>query len=195
MGCGETTTLAVLATTVPVSPSPLPLSPTLPASTVSPALPPSTISQTLPLATISQTLVPATATPIIPDTAKLGTPFEIKFGRPVQIPAEGLEVRFEQIITDSRCPVSEGNIGVACATAGQISIRVSIRKGEQILAVTALDLQKLTPKDATAKISPYTLKFVEVRPKRVYILVDGKGQNKVIPPEDYVATLLLNREQ
>lgn len=64
------------------------------------------------------------AKPKEPVTAKLGEPVELRQGEAARIASEALEIRFEAVASDSRCPR-----GVTCIWAGEASVRVEVRLG------------------------------------------------------------------
>jgi hypothetical protein len=56
--------------------------------------------------------------------ANLGEDFSLDIGQSVYITGEGLEIEFVDVTGDSRCPE-----GVTCIWAGEVTAKVSIRKG------------------------------------------------------------------
>ena len=95
--------------------------------------------------------------------AVLGEPFEIKIGKSVAISAQKLDVSFERVNEDSRCPKD-----VNCVWAGQISVIVGMKKAAKTLGTAQLTVQSsnyVTPK-SIGKIGSYYVKLLEVAPER-----------------------------
>ena len=95
--------------------------------------------------------------------AVLGQPFEVEIGKSIVIPAQKLDVHFERVLEDSRCPRD-----VECVWAGQISVAIEMKNATQKLGAAQLTLQEnrhVTPK-SIGKIGPYYVKLLEVAPER-----------------------------
>ena len=58
-------------------------------------------------------------------TASLGQAFEVPIHHAASLPAEGLQLTFQAVTKDSRCPT-----GVQCVTAGEADYTVRITKGD-----------------------------------------------------------------
>jgi len=56
--------------------------------------------------------------------AKLGENNSLDIGQSVYITSEGMQIEFVDVTSDSRCPE-----GVTCIWAGEVTAKVSIRKG------------------------------------------------------------------
>ena len=116
---------------------------------------------------------PATPTPR-PRPVPLGTEFVLAPGQASRV--DGLEVRFEAVKDDSRCPVD-----VTCVWAGDATAVVNARRGG-----TARDLElhaSGTPREVTYEGFQITL--VKLEPAR--------RSTRDIPPADYRATLSVSR--
>ena len=56
-----------------------------------------------------------------PVQATLGEPFKLVLHQAAVFASEGLELRFEEVLEDSRCPP-----GMVCVWAGRVRVRVSL---------------------------------------------------------------------
>ncbi len=93
----------------------------------------------------------------------LGQPFEVEIGKSTAIPSEKLDVSFERVTEDSRCPKD-----MDCYWAGQISVVVGLKKAGKKLGTALLTVQGsryVTPK-SIGKIGPYWVKLTEVSPEK-----------------------------
>src|SRR5919197_2419394 len=64
----------------------------------------------------------------------IGESFAIKIGQSVTFASEGLELAFETVVSDSRCPR-----GVQCIRAGEATIRFAVEKAPNARA--SIELQ------------------------------------------------------
>lgn len=86
----------------------------------------------------------------------LGAGFKLRVGGVASIAGEKLRVEFQELLSDSRCPV-----GVVCVWAGEAKIRVRIERPPD--APAELDLSTRVP----AKYLSYELQLVNVAPAPV----------------------------
>ena len=114
--------------------------------------------------------------PVAP-AAGLDRPFTLKIGASTSIEAEKLQIGFDRVISDSRCPR-----GAQCIVAGEAVLRVWLQKSP-----SAREHRELTtmPEGAQAEYGAYRIKLVTLDP---YPSVD-----KAIRPSEYVATFLVTR--
>ena len=110
-------------------------------------------------------------------TAGIGEPFTLGVGQSAQIAAEGMAVKFNEVIDDSRCPQ-----GVTCIWAGQASSRVTITyQGKDYPMVLTL----LGSTDQTKEsFAQYTL---------IYGLSPYPVQGQRISPKDYRLNLTVTK--
>lgn len=95
--------------------------------------------------------------------AVFGQPFTVEIGKSTSIPAQKLDVSFERVTEDSRCPRD-----VECFWSGQISVVVGLKKANKKLGTANLTVQGstyVTPK-SIGKIGGYWVKIIEVAPER-----------------------------
>ena len=105
---------------------------------------------------------------------------DIKYGESVLIPLEDLTIKFNEIISDSRCPE-----GVICFWQGTAKIELKISKGSEIQTDT---IQTYIPeKIITIGKSNNSYKFLL---KNVY---PYPKYNTAIDKKDYVITLNVSR--
>lgn len=116
--------------------------------------------------------------PASPTDASLDQPFKLSPGASVVIKAETLEVGFDRVLSDSRCPR-----GVNCIVAGEATVRVWLSKS----ATTREDRELKTPGAEEAVYGAYRIKLVSLDP---YPTAD-----RTIRPSDYVVTLVVSRDR
>lgn len=95
--------------------------------------------------------------------AVLGQPFEVQIGKSTRIPSQKLDVTFERVTEDSRCPKD-----VECVWAGQIGVVVGLKQAGKNWGSANLIVQGnhyVTPK-SIGKIGPYHVKLVAAAPER-----------------------------
>ena len=95
--------------------------------------------------------------------AVLGQAFEVEIGKSTRIPAQKLDVEFERVTEDSRCPKD-----MDCYWAGQIGVVIGLKKAGKKLGTALLTVQGsryVTP-ESIGKIGPYWIKFVEAAPEK-----------------------------
>ena len=109
----------------------------------------------------------------------LGDSFAIKVGQSVMFAGEGLELAFETVVSDSRCPR-----GVQCIRAGEATIRIAVEKAPNARASFEL---LTTPSRNEATYSPYSIRLLGVNPY--------PDAGRRIQPEEYEATLVVTRPQ
>lgn len=120
------------------------------------------------LASFACSSTPADATPV-----PLGRDFDLKAAESVRLDGTDLVIHFDAVLNDSRCPVD-----VQCITAGDATVRLSVREGDG--ASTRLELHTMEePKEGFH--GAFVVRLVELRP----LPRDGRP----VAAGDYVATL------
>ena len=114
--------------------------------------------------------------PSAPKTVGLDQPFTLAAGASARVDAENLQVGFDRVVSDSRCPR-----GAQCVVAGEAVVRVWLSKSPEARGNRDLT----TPNAAEAVYGAYRITLVTLDP---YPTVDH-----TIRPSDYVATLLVTR--
>ena len=112
------------------------------------------------------------------EVIRLGQEFEMKIDQEALLEGEGLTVRFDSVLEDSRCPE-----GVDCIWSGNAKIRLKPSKQKQTPATIELNT------DAGAKSSPYLnyeIKLVGLKPRPK---ADAKVQ-----PDEYKVTLIVTKK-
>lgn len=109
-----------------------------------------------------------------PPEPVLGKEFQIKSEQELAFSEENLTIEFIGVEEDSRCPE-----GVVCVWAG--NARIFLRLNQERLELNST----LDPKEQRVD-SLYFVRFVSLDPYPVY--------GETIDPEDYVATLIINRK-
>ena len=107
----------------------------------------------------------------------LDQPFTLKPGESASIGAERVQVAFERVLSDSRCPRD-----VQCIQAGEAVVRVQLtipgRERQMLDLSTSRDRE-------TANVGSYTLSLTALDPVPL--------ASKPTKPADYRATLVLRR--
>jgi hypothetical protein len=111
-------------------------------------------------------------------TAQLGEAFTVENGGS-SVLVDGLGVRFEELLTDSRCPID-----VNCITAGDASIRVSVRTSPDKSPEKQLTLH--TGADGSL---PRTVNIDDTRALELIDLKPLPLSGMRIPASEYTATL------
>jgi hypothetical protein len=128
---------------------------------------------------VAQESRPTAGGAVGPVAAVLGTPFELPQGAVAKIDTERLEIRFVEVLEDSRCPPN-----VQCVWAGRARIRVSVSQdgnGLGDLELSTLDQAQ----DKAPKLAGYRFTFVAVAP--------GPPAAGGPIPDHYVATLRVEK--
>ena len=120
---------------------------------------------------------PAAAKPPVPAT--LGEPFKLVLHQAAVFAPEGLELRFEEVLEDSRCPP-----GMVCVWAGRVRIRVSLQKSGSTIGGAELSTMD-TAQEKVPTVEGYTLTLAGVDPAAKS--GGGLGQS------EYVVTLRVAR--
>ncbi|MEH2044235.1 hypothetical protein [Nostoc sp.] len=115
--------------------------------------------------------------------AKVGTidtPFYIKYGKTAYLPTENLEIKFSEVIQDSRCPSN-----VTCIWQGEVIIGLDIIKnGKQVstLTLTLIPGRDPLPIQLSDKSS---VKLIRVSPYPI--------NGKTIALQDYIVKIVVSR--
>ncbi len=104
-----------------------------------------------------------------------GEPFPLRMGEERQLPSEELAVRFAALVGDSRCPRD-----VTCFWEGDAEIEVDLSRGEQRTTLR-LHTHPDRGRQAAALGCSVRLEALDPYPQT----------SDPIPPEDYVATLVI----
>ena len=120
----------------------------------------------------------AAGSPAAPGSVKLNQAFTLKVGTSTSVDGEGIQVGFETVVSESRCPK-----GAQCIVAGDATIRVWLARGSQ--ARETRELKTAPPSATQVVIDPYRLTLSALTPEPT---VDGTPR-----PSDYVATLVVAR--
>ena len=105
--------------------------------------------------------------------ATLNEPIQLAPGQWASFKAEKLEVQFVGIDDDSRCPND-----VTCVWAGEVVVRLTLRRDSRNKEVAVKETQGLT-------VDGYTISILQVLPPR--------ASSGPIPPADYRVTLKITR--
>ena len=99
------------------------------------------------------TTLQPTATPAV---AQMNQPFQLGGGQQISLPDPNLQIKFESVLEDSRCPRSE-----LCVQAGsaRVALLITLASGEsaQVELSTA-------PNQETASFDNYTIQLQNVEP-------------------------------
>ena len=111
-------------------------------------------------------------------SAKINQAFTLKVGTSTSVDGEGIQIGFDSVVSDSRCPK-----GAQCIVAGDATIRVWLMRDSQARETREL---KTNPVDAAQiVIGQYRLTLTSLTPEPT---VDGTPR-----ASDYVATLVVAR--
>ncbi len=113
-----------------------------------------------------------------PRTVALGESFRLKVGESVTIEAEVLEIGFEDVSADSRCPKGE-----QCIREGKATVRVWMRKAAAPKQTSDLDIS--SQDEGASTHLGYEVKLLRLDPHPI--------AGKAIQRQDYLATLEVTR--
>ena len=126
------------------------------------------------------TLVAALACAAVsPQSPSLDREFELRAGASARLEGTDLEVRFESVPKDSRCPVD-----VQCFTAGDATVALRVEGGGTPASTHELHT---VDEPRQAQHGPYAIALVGLMPRPV--------STRAIPAGDYVATIVVNRAE
>ena len=134
----------------------------------------------MPFTTLALTLWAALAAPEDaprPRPVTLGERFALRTGEAAAVESEKLEVRFDEVVSDSRCPK-----GVQCIAAGDATIRITVQKAS---ARSSHELHTEGRAGQEASVDGLTIRLLGLDPYPV----DGKATD----PRAYLATLRVTR--
>ena len=109
--------------------------------------------------------------------AQAGQPFMLKLGASATVEAEELQVGFERVVSDSRCPT-----GARCIQEGEAIVRVWLVKAPAQRETRDV---ATTPQRDTGTYGAYRVKLVGLEPY--------PNLKQATRASDYVATLLVTR--
>jgi len=116
-------------------------------------------------------------TPSAASPAQLNQPFALMAGASATVETENLQIGFDRVLSDSRCPR-----GAQCITAGEAIVRIWVSK-----APAPRETRDLTtiPAADEAVYGAYRIKLVSLDPYPI--------ANATVRASEYVATLLATR--
>ncbi|HIK32113.1 MAG TPA: hypothetical protein IGS17_07590 [Oscillatoriales cyanobacterium M59_W2019_021] len=91
--------------------------------------------------------------------AKLDRQFEIRYDQVVRIPAEDLDLKFTDVVGDSRCPSD-----TQCVFQGRVEIVLQVVRGDRDLGNVNLVRQAGLENEAMATIDGYSIQLIDVKP-------------------------------
>ena len=112
-------------------------------------------------------------------TVDAGRPFSLRVGETVRLTNESLQLGFDGVSADSRCPKGE-----QCVTAGDAIVRIWWRQGDAARQTRELHLDARAVR--SARVGSLTLELLGLEPAPL--------TGRSIAPGAYVATLVLGRE-
>ena len=118
--------------------------------------------------------------PVSPSPASLDEAFDLKAGGSTTIRDENLQVGFDRVLSDSRCPR-----GTRCIAEGDATVRVWLLKPPRGRA--AHELQTTPPAAAEAAYDGYRIRLVALAP-----YPEG---DRPVRSSEYVTTLVVTRSQ
>ncbi|PKL74652.1 MAG: hypothetical protein CVV27_19405 [Candidatus Melainabacteria bacterium HGW-Melainabacteria-1] len=105
--------------------------------------------------------------------------FSLKYRLPAKIGAENLEISFQDLIQDSRCPSD-----VKCGVAGDVSARFKLSQNGKVLGQPEL---RLGFGEVSTVVGNYRLTWVKVKPETV-------RSTENVPDSDYVLTVRVSKD-
>ena len=112
-----------------------------------------------------------------PRPVHLDESFALHAGESAKLDSEKLEIRFDVVVSDSRCPK-----GAQCIVEGDATVRITVKKAS---AKTSYELHTSERAAQEASHDGLTIRLVRLDPYPV--------EGKAIDGRDYEATLLVTR--
>jgi hypothetical protein len=112
-----------------------------------------------------------------PRPVHLDESFALHVGESAKVYSENLEIRFEGVVSDSRCPK-----GDQCIVEGDATVRITVRKPS---GRTSCELHTSERAGQEATEDGLTIRLLRLDPYPV--------EGKAIEPRDYEATLQITR--
>jgi len=106
----------------------------------------------------------------------LGQSFELRAERSARL-TDGLEIRFDAVRSDSRCPID-----VVCVTAGDATVAISVTPPAGARVEREVHTQ---PAGAETVVNDYVIRLTGLAPLPL--------SNRPTPADDYVATFTVGR--
>lgn len=125
------------------------------------------------------TVVVRTGAP--PATAGVNQPFVLKIGQTARIENENVQLTFEGVKQDSRCPVL-----VTCVTRGNAVVEVTLKETVGSAQTFVLNTDETTQNRRIPDIGKYTVQLLALTPYPRGAFADSE-----IAPAEYEATLML----
>ncbi len=125
--------------------------------------------------------MPPDAAPI---PATLDSPFQLQLGQTALLQAQGISVKFVEVVEDSRCPM-----GVECVWAGQALILIQVSSQDDALGIGVQErtLQVGLADSVDGVSDSYLFEFLSLAP-----LPQASEQGAQVQP-DYIATLVVSK--
>ena len=112
------------------------------------------------------------------EVIRLGQEFDLKINQEAMIEGEALDVVFESVLEDSRCPE-----GVDCIWSGNAKIK--LRSGKQKQTPAAVELNTNVGSKSSSYLN-YDIRLVALKPR--------PKADKPIQPNEYRATLIVTKK-
>jgi hypothetical protein len=112
--------------------------------------------------------------PTQPDRVPVGEPFDLRVGQTAAT-AEGFRIRFDEVRSDSRCPLD-----ALCIRAGEAVIAVTLSMAGE--APSGRELQTVAPL-SQVEYSRFAITLSQLQPY--------PRSDRQIQPQDYVATFIV----
>ncbi|MEZ0368575.1 MAG: hypothetical protein ACAI44_05730, partial [Candidatus Sericytochromatia bacterium] len=112
--------------------------------------------------------------------ASLDQDLRLKYRQPVQIPSEKLQISYEALIQDSRCPSD-----VQCVRAGDVTVKLKLSQNGSELGQPELTFGAGADK-AIAKVGDYQVSLVKVEP-------ESKLSTQHLQASDYTLTVRVSK--
>ncbi len=111
---------------------------------------------------------------------KLDAEFRLPIHETATVDGHGLDLEFDDVTEDTRCP-----IGDRCIWAGQVSMRVSLTRGEESLGDVKLTSRVGEHDSTDGKVDGFSIRLISLEPY--------PESGKQVPKTDYVATLMVSQ--
>lgn len=113
----------------------------------------------------------------------------VRFQQPFPVAGQNSELNFIELVQDSRCPSD-----VTCIWAGEVTVKVQLKQGGQVVGAADLTLTG-DPAKASARLGDYQLTLLEVTPYPVSTQARQAADYQIKVQLDVLLDLIKTRPQ
>ncbi len=146
------------------------------------------IPSSTPLRASPSTLLPSRATPVPSPTARpaelvqvtVNEPFTLRLGQRAEVASAYVEMTFDRVSNDSRCPID-----VVCVRAGDATVHLTVQGAGDNRVAIKLVVGPENQSAATARLNELAVTALELAPPPI--------STRQVPQPEYVLTLVIRK--